>query len=92
MIVYLSGPMSGLPDYNYPAFQEVADRLTRNGIRVVSPTQIGQHDGWTWEQAEAWRALGVPQVITHRSRDAGIERFLCGDRIRAGRQGGGVGL
>ena len=50
MIVYLSGPMSGLSDHNYPAFEAVADRLTRNGIQVVSPTQIGQHDGWTWEQ------------------------------------------
>lgn len=32
--------------------------------------QIELIDGWTWEQAVAWRALGVPQVITHRSRDA----------------------
>ena len=32
--------------------------------------QIELIDGWTWEQAKCWRALGVPQVITHRSRDA----------------------
>lgn len=25
---------------------------------------------WTWEQAEAWRAAGIGQVVYHRSRDA----------------------
>ncbi len=25
---------------------------------------------WTWEQAEAWRAAGIEQVVYHRSRDA----------------------
>lgn len=34
--------------------------------------QIELIDGWTWEQAHAWRQLGICQVITHRSRDAEI--------------------
>ncbi|PLR36976.1 3-keto-L-gulonate-6-phosphate decarboxylase [Chimaeribacter coloradensis] len=25
---------------------------------------------WTWEQAKAWRAAGIGQVVYHRSRDA----------------------
>lgn len=32
--------------------------------------QVELIDGWTWDQASAWRELGVQQVITHRSRDA----------------------
>ncbi len=42
--------------------------------------QIELIDGWTWEQAQAWRALGVPQVITHRSRDAEVKGALTWTR------------
>ena len=44
--------------------------------------QIELIDGWTWEQAAAWRDLGVPQVITHRSRDAEAKGALDLDRAR----------
>lgn len=32
--------------------------------------QIELSDGWTWEQAEKWREIGISQAIIHRSRDA----------------------
>jgi 3-dehydro-L-gulonate-6-phosphate decarboxylase len=32
--------------------------------------QIELSDGWTWQQVEHWRDLGVEQIITKRSRDA----------------------
>lgn len=31
--------------------------------------QLELIDGWTWDQARAWRAMGLEQVIAHRSRD-----------------------
>ena len=31
--------------------------------------QIELSDGWTWEQVERWREIGVSQIITKRSRD-----------------------
>ena len=37
--VYLSGPMSGLPKYNYPAFYEAAMKLRLKGVEVVSPAE-----------------------------------------------------
>ena len=37
--VYLSGPMSGLPKYNYPAFYEAAMRLRLKGVEVLSPAE-----------------------------------------------------
>lgn len=42
---YLAGPMSGLPDYNYPAFEEAKKFLEEEGIKVRSPHEInhGQH-------------------------------------------------
>lgn len=45
--VYLSGPMSGIEDNNFPAFHEWAARLRADGFDVVSPAEI-QVAG-TWE-------------------------------------------
>jgi hypothetical protein len=38
-MVYLSGPMSGLPDYNRPAFDRAAASLRAKGYRVWSPAE-----------------------------------------------------
>lgn len=40
MRVYLSGPMSGLPDENFPAFMAVAAVLRLRGIAVVNPAEL----------------------------------------------------
>ena len=37
--VYLSGPMSGLPKYNYPAFYEASMKLRLKGVEVLSPAE-----------------------------------------------------
>ena len=39
--IYLSGPMTGLPDYNRPAFAEAADKLRSEGKSVFNPGDIG---------------------------------------------------
>lgn len=39
MKVYLSGPMTGLPDFNYPAFNAVAAKLRGLGYSVVNPAE-----------------------------------------------------
>jgi len=35
--VYLSGPMTGCPQHNFPAFRDAAERWTRAGWNVVNP-------------------------------------------------------
>lgn len=40
MKVCLIGPMTGLPDYNYPAFHAEAARLRGLGFEVVSPAEL----------------------------------------------------
>ena len=40
MIVYLSGPMKGYPDSNFPAFHATAAALRSKGIEVVNPAEI----------------------------------------------------
>lgn len=38
-ILYLCGPMTGLPEFNYPAFHEAARQLRAAGFRVVNPAE-----------------------------------------------------
>ena len=37
MKIYLSGPMTGYKDYNYPKFQSIAAELRAKGYEVVDP-------------------------------------------------------
>lgn len=46
--VYLSGPMSGYMGHNYPVFHKAAEYLRGLGLEVVSPAELGYHEGWTW--------------------------------------------
>lgn len=46
--VYLSGPMAGLPEHNFPAFHAHAAQLRAAGYDVVNPAEIDNH-GKTWE-------------------------------------------
>ncbi|MBL8474429.1 MAG: DUF550 domain-containing protein [Rhodocyclaceae bacterium] len=47
MRAYLSGPMTGIADNNFPAFHEWARRLRAEGYEVVSPAEI--QEAGTWE-------------------------------------------
>src|SRR5437870_314007 len=37
---YLGGPMTGIPQFNFPRFQEVADILRSNGYNLVTPHEL----------------------------------------------------
>lgn len=43
---YLAGPMTGHPEYNYPAFEKATTVLEENGVKVKSPHLIDhqQHE------------------------------------------------
>lgn len=47
--VYISGPMSGIPDLNFPAFNAVATMLRDKGYEVENPAAKGEVEGWDWE-------------------------------------------
>ena len=44
--IYLSGPMSGIPENNFPAFHMWAARLREDGYEVVSPAEIQEAESW----------------------------------------------
>ncbi len=54
--IYIAGPMRGLPDFNYPAFNDFAEAHRAVGWDVVNPVEIGADYG-TPEQINADPAL-----------------------------------
>lgn len=46
--IYISGPMTGIKDHNFPAFNATSDRLRALGFRVENPADKGKIDGWEW--------------------------------------------
>lgn len=47
--VYIAGPMRGLPEKNYPAFDRAADRLRAQGLDVVNPADLDREMDTTTE-------------------------------------------
>jgi hypothetical protein len=41
---YLSGPMSGYPEFNFPAFAAAAEWCSRHGVMVVNPALVVHHE------------------------------------------------
>lgn len=46
--LYLCGPMSGLPDSNYPAFHRAAAELRAAGYQVTNPAENGLGPDAPW--------------------------------------------
>ncbi len=51
MRIYISGPMSGLPDFNYPAFHDASAQWRAAGYEVLSPAELdlAETTDLTWE-------------------------------------------
>lgn len=47
--IYISGPMTGLPDLNRPAFARAAELLREEGWRPVNPAEVKPIGGTEWE-------------------------------------------
>jgi len=54
--IYIAGPMRGLPDFNYPTFNQYAQAHRNVGWDVANPVEIGADYG-TPEQINADPAL-----------------------------------
>jgi hypothetical protein len=49
-VIYLAGPVTGLPDHGMWMFGHVTKQLRLSGFRVISPIELGKIENGTFEQ------------------------------------------
>ena len=62
-MIYVAGPMTGLPKLNYPKFRRVTARLRCQGWDVVSPVEIGETMGLRGDSPDKQDAALLRHVI-----------------------------
>lgn len=82
--IYVAGPMSGLPEFNYPAFHSAAAKLRAMGHEVLNPAENPVPPCGTWQ---GYMRLALAQLVQCEcivllpgwsdSRGALIERKLA---------------
>lgn len=82
--IYIAGPMTGLPDFNYPAFNAEAARLRALGFHVENPAENPAPPCGSWA---GYMRLAIAQLVTcdaicllpgwSASRGASIEHDLA---------------
>lgn len=89
-VLYVSGPMSGIEDFNFPMFQTVVDHLRARGIKALSAHEV-VHEGntepgaLTWEQYLRGDIIAMLQQCNaiillprwYKSRGAQIEAYIA---------------
>lgn len=65
--VYISGPMTGLPDFNYPSFDYKAERLIEMGFIPVNPADNFNRDTtrnrWEYLKQDLKNLLSCDYII-----------------------------
>lgn len=69
-VVYISGPMTGLPEENFPAFHAKAAELRAAGHTVINPAETAAED-----------TAGIPEPSWHDYLAAAIRRMEQADAI-----------
>jgi uncharacterized protein DUF4406 len=90
IVVYVAGPMSGVPEFNFPAFKEAEARLTEAGYSVISPVSKGKPSSgeytddrpYTWYLREDLKMLLEADAIallpgSENSNGARLERYVA---------------
>ena len=58
--IYVAGPMSGIPEFNYPAFNRVAAELRAQGHHVENPAENPAPSCGSWE---AYMRMAITQLV-----------------------------
>jgi NTP pyrophosphatase (non-canonical NTP hydrolase) len=58
--LYLCGPMSGIAEYNYPVFHQVASDLKHKGYQITSPARNKPDSTMSWAD---YLRLGLADVL-----------------------------
>jgi hypothetical protein len=85
MATYIAGPMTGYPEFNYPAFAAAAAELRAQGIDVRSPHE--NDDGSTGKPWDFYMRLALRMMLDcdevlllpgwEESRGARLERYVA---------------
>jgi hypothetical protein len=85
--LYLAGPMSDVPKYNFPLFNRVASRLRGQGYSVFNPAE--NKDGGLRRPRSYYMRLDIPALLEsdavavlpgwEKSRGASLEVWLALD-------------
>lgn len=87
--LYVAGPMTGLPEYNYPAFDKATVDLAYAGYRVLNPVTTeklnptpGTPQPWEWYMRHALRMVLAADGIAvlpgwEGSRGARLEVYVA---------------
>ena len=63
MILYLSGPMTGLPRSNYPAFNAVAAYYRAQHYTVLNPAETPPQPSWSHYMRRALEQLAQADTV-----------------------------
>lgn len=76
---YLAGPMTGLPEYNYPAFEKAVSALEEAGIPVKSPHTI-DHRQHEFTNPPGYFSPSCTRMMTFIDADGREYGGDCGER------------
>ena len=85
--IYIAGPMSGLPENNYPAFHDAAERMRNRGWHVENPAENPAPHSDAACEWTAYMRMGITQLMTchaiyllpgwEKSPGASVELFIA---------------
>lgn len=63
MKIFISGPMTGLPDYNRKAFNDTASELREQGYEVFNPAELEAGHTHDWYMSRCLEALHKCEIL-----------------------------
>ena len=90
MKIYLSGPMTGLADFNFPAFNAEATRLRALGHEVVNPAELNPDSDAPWHECmrrdlaallEGWQKSSGAHLEMHVAHRVGMPILFANEVV-----------
>ena len=78
MKIYLAGPMRGIPDFNFPAFDAAAANLRSQGYTVFNPADNDREKGYVGKPVEEIMRDCILDDLTYIIRHADAVALLPG--------------
>jgi hypothetical protein len=82
--IYIAGPMTGIPEWNYPAFFKAADKLRKEGYTVFSPAEKDLqtfHDPESMKTGDSAASIAKGQFNPREAYMWDLDKVINGDAI-----------